>query len=248
MEHLLSTRNLKILESFCFARTLFAFDYDGTLAPIVDDPNKAKMSPLIEDRLVKFSKSRPIAIITGRRSSDIEMLLPFKPNFVIGNHGAEGAQSEQDLLKMKELCERWLFTLKDALPVLKNMGITLEDKTYSLSFHFRTSRDMAVAEGTIHFFIDSLPFSRVTKGKCVVNVMPEFSIDKGQALTRILNAEKFQFGVYFGDDKTDEDVFRRGSSRLLTVKIGNEISSARYFLNTQNEMEDVLGLLINFCR
>ena len=40
-EILLDPEPLKLLESFSFTRTLYAFDFDGTLSPIVADPSAA---------------------------------------------------------------------------------------------------------------------------------------------------------------------------------------------------------------
>jgi trehalose 6-phosphate phosphatase len=246
MDYLLNARNLKILESFCLARTLFSFDYDGTLAPIVSDPQKAVMTKSCADLLVRLNELTPVAILTGRKVSDVERLLPVKPQYLIGNHGSEGTQTADDLQAMREQVGRWMKIAEEILPVMQKLGVTVENKEFSLSFHYRQASDPQVAEGAVEFFIQRLPLSRVTRGKSVINVLPANSIDKGKALDQIMWKEKFAFGVYFGDDQTDEDVFRYTNNRLLTVKIGQEQSHARYYLKSQTEMEEVLFHLVNF--
>lgn len=246
MEYLLNPRNLKILESFCLVRTIFAFDYDGTLAPITDDPGSANMKVDVAQSLRELNELSPVAIITGRSSEDVESLLPIKPLVVIGNHGAEGTQSSGELSQMKQDCRRWLDELSDLMPVIEKLGVRIEDKIFSLSFHFRHSPAPEVAEAALLTMLTRLPRAKVTKGKLVLNVLPEISIDKGKALDIVMREKNFQFGVYFGDDHTDEDVFRYSNSRLLTVKIGEEETLAKYYLKNQGEMGDVLKHLKSY--
>ncbi len=246
MEYLLNQRNIRILESFCLVKTLFAFDYDGTLAPIVDDPAKAIMKKETSEFLIELNTFASIAIISGRKASDVRKLLPIDPFVVIGNHGAEGIHSEADLKKMKSCCQEWIKELELMSHFLRKFGITIEDKVYSLSFHFRNSPEPEAAKKHLELILFTMRNARVTKGKLVLNLIPEFSVDKGMALDRIMKEHNFEFGVYFGDDYTDEDVFRFTNPKLLTVKVGIEQSLAKYFIKGQEEMEDVLCILKSF--
>lgn len=246
MEYLLNPRNVRILESFCLVKTLFAFDYDGTLAPITDDPKKAVMKKNVAILLQELNKLSKIAVITGRKSADVKALLPIDPYIVIGNHGAEGSHTTEDLERMVACCRQWLDSLKDLFPVMDQLGIRIENKDLSLSFHFRGVTDPEVAEKALEMMLSRLKGAKISKGKCVINVIPEFSVDKGKALDLVMKENNFHFGVYFGDDYTDEDVFRYKNSRLLTVKIGEEESLAKYYLKSQEEMEKVLGLVKSY--
>ena len=246
MEYLLHPRNLKILESFCLVKTLFAFDYDGTLAPIADDPAAAFMKENTAALLKELNDVSPVAIITGRTREDVMRFLPINPAFVIGNHGAEGTQSVSDLDRMKALTRSWLKHLNDVLPILDNLGVRIEDKVYSLSFHYRNSLSPEVAEGALTLMLARLPQARIMGGKFVFNALPEFSVDKGMALELIMKENQYQFGVYFGDDQTDEDVFHYNNPRMLTVKIGTDPTEAKFFLRQQNEINEVLKSLTAF--
>ena len=51
MRDILSRGNREVLQQFAWSKVLLAFDYDGTLAPIVMDPDRAAMRPTTRRRL-----------------------------------------------------------------------------------------------------------------------------------------------------------------------------------------------------
>lgn len=248
IEYLLHPRNLKILESFCLAKTLFAFDYDGTLAPIVANPEKASMKDSTSDLLGTLMMVSPVAVITGRSIADVQKHLPVRPAHIIGNHGSEGVHTSEELADMHALTRVWLKTLEMSLPLLQKLGISVEDKAYSLAFHYRLSPNPLVAEGALELISESFVSSRITRGKFVLNILPKKSVDKGIALEKIMKQNRYQFGVFFGDDLTDEDVFKHHNPRLLTVKIGTEPTQAKFYLRDQSEMDEVLTLIISYLK
>ncbi len=248
MEYLLKEKNLPLLKSFCLANTLFAFDYDGTLAPLTNNPDRAFMREETSQLLKELSGICPIAIITGRSVADVEKFLPIKPDHIIGNHGSEGTQSPADLFIMSGLCQEWLKTMESFAPILDKLGITVENKTYSLTLHYRKSMEAEIAEATIASILSRLPKCRVSPGKAVINIVPEMSLNKGEALDMILRTSGHRFCIYFGDDQTDEDVFHRNSSRLMTVKVGPGTTSAKYYLRQQVEIDIILSYISQFTR
>ena len=89
MQHLFTPEGEAALATVIAVRPLLAFDFDGTLAPIVARPEDARVAHAIEDRLERLSQRLPLAIVSGRRVDDIRQRLAFAPHYVIGNHGAE---------------------------------------------------------------------------------------------------------------------------------------------------------------
>ena len=59
MKHLLAPRNVAVLERFAWSRALLAFDFDGTLAPIVVDPDAAQMRATTRELLARVGASTP---------------------------------------------------------------------------------------------------------------------------------------------------------------------------------------------
>lgn len=69
---------------------LCVFDFDGTLSPIVAQPDQARLPLGVRRRLLELSKLASVAIITGRSLADIRPRLEFEPDYTVGNHGIEG--------------------------------------------------------------------------------------------------------------------------------------------------------------
>ncbi len=244
MKHLLSADNAEVLAQLAWARVLIAFDFDGTLAPIVANRDEANMRPRTRELFAAACLHYPCAVISGRGKRDVSARLGAAPvKYVIGNHGLEpGASLEEFEEEMAEARAR----LESALVGVP--GIDLEDKRYSLALHYRRSRNKRVARAAILGAVKALRVSmRVVPGKLVVNVVPGRAPNKGDALLELRDAERADTALYVGDDVTDEDVFELDQpGRLLTVRVGESgASAAAYFLRDQTEMDRLLAKLVS---
>jgi trehalose 6-phosphate phosphatase len=222
---------------------LLAFDYDGTLAPIVPDPDKAAMRPTTRRLLVEVAGRYPCVVISGRARSDVRRRLFGVPlQEIVANHGIEPWQATQPF--MKEV-RRWTPVLSRRLTGLK--GVRIENKTFSIAVHYRHSREKKKARAAILEAADVLGSIRVIGGKQVVNLLPEGAPHKGIALERERDRLKLDTAIYVGDDETDEDVFgldRPG--RLLSVRVGpKRASQATYFVKSQAAIDDLLALFVS---
>ena len=90
MKRLLEPEGLRALDQALGENPLLAFDFDGTLAPLVDHPDDARVPPALEPRLARLTELADVAIISGRALADLEHRLAFRPRVLVGNHGAEG--------------------------------------------------------------------------------------------------------------------------------------------------------------
>lgn len=248
MEYLLSPENIAVLESFALVSPVFAFDFDGTLAPIVPQPQDARLTDEVKDYLTRLNDSSTIAVITGRRVDDVKALLGFSPKYLIGNHGIEGMHSEAELSELRhiisEIKESILRTSQAQMSVL---GIQLEDKIYTLTLHYRNSPNELEARNFLENTLKNLPQVSVAPGKMVFNIVPISGLTKGQAFQRIMMKEDATFGFYIGDDVTDETVFAYDNARVMRVRVGySPDSAARYFLKDQSEITELLRLLLQF--
>jgi trehalose 6-phosphate phosphatase len=243
MRYLLAQRNLSVLTTFACSKGVLAFDYDGTLAPIVADRDRALMSARTRPLLEQACRLYPCAVISGRSSREVGKLLGDVPvKHVLGNHGMEPGHG---LARFEALVAGARKQLELALS--QQPGIEIEDKTYSLSVHYRRARQRTRARLTVERAIAQLPPAlRTVPGKCVINLLPRQAKTKGEALLAIRASEHADTALFLGDDDTDEDVFRLDQpGRLTTVRVGYSVdSAATYYLRRQSEIDQVLQRLI----
>lgn len=248
MKELFSTTGEKILESLTFTKTLYAFDFDGTLAPIVSSPNAAKASAQTEDLLSELASLVPVAVVSGRSIADLKSRLKTPIKNLIGNHGLEGLAARKEAIQFaKSTCEQWDKQVKKHWGNLsKDSGVNIENKTYSLALHYRRSRNKKRARTDLFNLIQELrPAPRVILGKCVINLVPAGGPHKGVALLEMMMEINIKCALYIGDDDTDEDVFSLPDSRIITVRVGQKKSSqAQFFLKRQSEMNRLIRKLI----
>jgi trehalose 6-phosphate phosphatase len=249
MRLLFSQSGLQRLDQLVRPGILCAFDFDGTLAPIVTQPEKASLPRGILHRLTMLAAHASIAIVSGRALSDLRARVGFEPDFLVGNHGVEGVPGfEHVMQEHQQICRPWLEMLSAALmeqPAFER-GIWVEDKGFSLSVHYRLVRDRKTAEKQLNELISSLiPSARMVGGKCVINLLPPNAIDKGAALEQLMTASGARSAIYVGDDVTDEDVFRLQRHDVLSVRVGRGVdSAAEFFLNHRLDMFPLLDELL----
>lgn len=228
---------------------LCVFDFDGTLAPIVSKPEQAHLSLAIRHRLLELRGIVTTAVITGRSLKDIRAQMDYQPDYLIGNHGLEGLPGwEHRRQEYEEHCAEWKTALAAALQDTERFppGVWIEDKTCSLSVHYRFVREREKIEPElIAFFASLAPQPRVVAGKCVFNLLPKNAPNKGSALEELIRLSGAVSTIYIGDDVGDEEVFKLQRQDLVTVRIERlNSSAARYFLRHQVEVIRLLDELI----
>ena len=229
--------------AFVDASTLFAFDLDGTLAPIAPDPAAIVIPDEVRQSLIQLNGVAPLAIITGRSRADALAHLGFTPRVLVGNHGAEGLpgreSSGEDFIR---LCQGWKKQLQLLLPAMDASGILLEEKGETLTLHYRQAPDPLLAqELVLGAMVHLTPPPRRVSGKFVENLVPQAAVDKGAALETLMEHLDCPRAIFVGDDVTDEDVFRLENPAILGIHVGeNQESAARYYLQGQDEMVELL--------
>lgn len=232
-----------ILAPLSTLKVLLAFDFDGTLAPIVADRDDAQMRPVTMDLFRKVCRLFPCTVISGRSQADVASRLGNADVLcAIGNHGMEpGGDLDACRLEVAEARE----LLVEALAAYP--GIDVEDKVYSLALHYRHASAPHLAQAAIHSSLRALPRAlRAVPGKLVVNLVPAHAPHKGHALMGLRDTVAAEAVLFVGDDVTDEDVFALGpQERILSVRVGESRSSAApYFLQDQEEIDVLLAKLV----
>ncbi len=243
MKPILAARYRPILAAFAHDRTLVAFDFDGTLAPITDRPEAARMRRRTATLLSDVARRYPCVIVTGRSRRDAIGRLQGIPVDIIGNHGAEPARRGSDARQVIAHARRVLAPVAARWP-----GTQLEDKAYSLSWHYRGAPDGERARAAMLAAAQSLTAIRVVPGKFVLNVVARHAPHKGAAVEAARRQHDCRRAIFVGDDETDEMVFRAGPrSRLLGIRVGPATeTSAGFGLRRQEDIDALLEALLRF--
>lgn len=250
MKYLFSAAGEAALAELLARPTLLAFDFDGTLAPIVTQPQDAVMPDENRQLLATLCALRPVAIISGRSVADLKQRIGVEPKYLIGNHGLEGiATNDNHLAECALTCQSWHQQLASLLAQNDlGSGVILEDKTYSLSLHYRRVQDTDATANWLRTTLASLtPAPDIIGGKMVFNLMPARSANKRRALESLLLQEGLEHTLFAGDDDTDETIFADAPDHWLTVRVeSSATSAARFFLHSQNEMAMLLRKITQF--
>jgi trehalose 6-phosphate phosphatase len=246
LKHVLAPANREVLAQFAWSNVLLGFDFDGTLAPIVSEPDRAALPPSTRRLLRSVANYYPCIVISGRSRSDVaKRLRGVGVHEIIGNHGIEPWHGT---LRYRREVDRWRPLLERRLAAWR--GIAIEDKRLSLALHYRHCRKRRQARAAILRAVQALGDIRVIHGKLVVNVLPRDAPHKGIALENALDRLRCDTAIYVGDDETDEDVFAmEDSGRFLGVHVGSKRASlASYRLRGQSEVNRLLRALIDLRR
>lgn len=242
MINILSGRGRPTLDRFARTSLLVAFDYDGTLAPIVDRPSLAHPRATTLRLLRQVARRYPTVVISGRARADVAARLRQIPLAqVSGNHGIEPWAAKPAFARQ---VRRWVEQLERALA--DYAGVIVEDKLYSVSVHYRRAEHRQLARKVIDRTAPQLRGARRIDGKCVVNFLPKAAHGKGEALAFARRMFGCENALFIGDDVTDEEAFGVGvNDWLLGVRVGPvKQSKAKYILKDQREIDELLRELI----
>ena len=229
-----------VLHSLAEQDTLLAFDFDGTLAPIVDDPSAPAMRPETRHLLAQVAQLYPCVVVSGRPEQDVLRLLSgVTVWYVIGNRGM---YPPPELERVSADVARWQQLLADRLAPLQ--GVLIENKGVSLAVHYRRAAERERVREQIAAAAALLGSARVVQGKEVVNFIPADAPDKGTCLQKVRKHLGFGATLYVGDDETDEPAFRLEG--VTGVRVGTAgASAARYFISDQEEIDELLEQLVS---
>lgn len=224
---------------------LLAFDFDGTLAPIVADPERAVLRAETRRLLARLAMRHACLVISGRQPEDLAVRLAGVGRVeLVGNHGASFDLKPAELKAALARAARWRTRLAGELSGRKD--VRLEDNGLSLAVHYRRSRDRSAALHEITRAIGSLAGACALNGRDVVNVLPASFTHKGAVIQTIAERRGLSHVLFAGDDITDELAFRTAAApHYLTIRVGcSSESAARYCLPSQEQIDELLHSLL----
>lgn len=229
-------------------RLLVACDYDGTLAPIVEDPTQARPLPESVHALRSLASlpSTTTAVISGRALRDLATLsrLPAEVH-LIGSHG-----SEFDIGFVHELDPEATQLRTDLQRAVQDIvrgrdGVTLEAKPASVAVHVRRATEEVAEE--VFNAVRTGPATwdgvEVTEGKMVIE-LSVVETDKGLALETLRHQVSATAAIFVGDDITDEKAFSRLHGPDIGIKVGPGETLAQYRVRDTADIATVLAFLM----
>jgi trehalose 6-phosphate phosphatase len=247
MQHLFGPEGEAALATALRQRPLLAFDFDGTLTPIVARAEDARLSAAVSARLKALATQLPLAIVTGRAVADVRERLGFEPQFLMGSHGAEDPRDPAATAVRTQCLDGLRQQLHARRAELAAAGVLVEDKGASVALHYRLSRQREQAQALIAEILHPAQGTwRVFGGKMVMNAVAQDAPGKAEAVHSLVARCGARCAIFAGDDLNDEPVFESAPPHWLTIRIGRseDKSRARYFLDSPNEMAMLLERML----
>jgi trehalose-phosphatase len=234
---------------------LLMLDVDGTLAPIVRDPALARVPDGTRRTLAYLASRRDIivALVSGRAARDARRVVGVDDVWTVGNHGAEVLSPVGEVTidaAVSRYADRIAQAAASLAPLVADVeGALLENKTWTLSVHYRNADPHAVPG--LRTSVEGVAARyglMIINGKKILDVRAPSPVDKGTAVARLaaqLGAHGPDAALLFaGDDATDEDAFRRLRAdypHAVTIHVGDDANTSAEF--TMPRLEELHTLL-----
>lgn len=230
---------------------LLLFDYDGTLVGFKKEIDDAAPDIALYHLLDDFvaDPKNTLVIISGRKHTTLEKWFGKKEYNLIAEHGAWKKNTSEDWEQVPGLSTNWkeeVITLMEGYTD-KTPGSFIEEKTYSLAWHYRKVQK-GLGSLRANELMDNLQYHlnthglKMLDGDKVVEVK-NADVNKGRATLNLLHDKNYDFILAIGDDRTDEDTFTALPETAVTIKVGSNVSAAKYYLENQEEVRTLLGTL-----
>ena len=227
---------------------LVALDFDGTLAPIEDDPDAPEITQANRravERLVDHPDTL-VAVVSGRQLADLRPRVGIEGIRYVGNHGLEyTVDGEREVHPEAEARMADLQAAREAIETrLADMeGVHVEDKAVTLTVHYRRAKAASAEAVTavVEEVVDPIEGLKTGSGKMIVEVKPTVDWHKGAIVEWLRDEVPDSWRtVYVGDDTTDEDAFRVLGDEDIGVQVGERSTAADYRVPAQCEVSRLL--------
>jgi trehalose 6-phosphate phosphatase len=187
-------------------------DLDGTLSPIAQTPEAARITPRNRELIGDLSKHLPlVAVISGRQASDLVKLVGFDDLTYLGNHGLE--RWVDGRTEVIPEARKFLEILDEVKPLLKaegEPGVIFEDKGVVLTVHYRQVESPAAFYQRHAAQLAQIAESHgliLLTGKMVFEVRPPVAMHKGIAFQQLVSENSLEAALFLGDDISDLTAF-----------------------------------------
>jgi trehalose 6-phosphate phosphatase len=249
MSRVMSPELQNALEAFSRQEEiLIALDFDGTLAPLVDDPEASRMIAPARGALEHLTTMPgvTVALVTGRSLDSVKRVAqPLDEWFLVGSHGIE-VVSPGEIAGYET---PWLvppdLTRGFEAVVAAHPGTRLERKPFGLALHTRGVADQVgrAAESAAHQVCDAWDEPLVVRRGHGIVECSITGATKGDGIREIRNRLRPSAVLFAGDDQTDEDGFAVLVEGDVAIRVGGGTTSAPYRLDDAHAMAEALWFI-----
>jgi trehalose 6-phosphate synthase/phosphatase len=229
-------------------RRALLLDYDGTLVPFAAEPRLAHPDAELLELLTVLGSdpANEVTIVSGRPRRTLENWFGRLPISLIAEHGVWLRKKNSDWRILKTMTNDWKERVRPIVQLFVDRlpGALLEEKEYSLAWHYRRA-DLDQASLRAKELLDDLTgYTRnidvqVFEGNKVIEVRNS-GINKGIAALEWLSGQTPDFILGIGDDWTDEDLFRALPTNAFSVRVGVAKTAALYYLANHTAVRRML--------
>lgn len=190
-------------------RAAVLLDVDGTLAPIVDRPEDARVPEEARVELARLvGRYALVACVSGRPGAEVERMLEVAGVVVVGEHG----------LELEPEAAAWAGRIAE---FARGVDWPAERKPLSVSFHFRRADDEAAARAYLTRVAAAAEVEGFAPrwGRMVLEIRPPLEAHKGTAVRALVDRAGVRRALYAGDDRTDVDAFGGLDGLELGVRV-----------------------------
>jgi trehalose 6-phosphate synthase/phosphatase len=229
-------------------KRIIFLDYDGTLVDFEPIPQKAKPDTELKKMLSELvdDPKNTIVIVSGRDHITLEKWLGDLRMHMVAAHGLWLREKDGQWVKTATLDNSWKEKIANIMQVYVDRmpGALIEEKEYSLAFHYRQCEPnmVSVKLGEVRVALASAVQSMslgIQEGSKVLEVKDR-RIDKGQSVSAFLQNGDYDFILGVGDDHTDEDLFAALPQEAYAIKIGMGNTRAKFRLKSWRSIRGLL--------
>ena len=234
------------------SETLIATDFDGTLAPIVEDPAQAFADPRAVAALGRLGQHiGTVVVITGRSARTAVKLGGFREiaglssMIVLGQYGVERWNAVDDEYILPPVPPQISAVAEELPEILDSLGLArarIEDKGRAIAVHTRLLPDPEGAFVKLEGPLRELATRHglvLEPGKKVWEIRAP-GMDKGVALRSIVDEIGARQVIFAGDDLGDLSAFRAVRDLSSAGVVGFLVCSASTEEDALTELSDVI--------
>lgn len=241
-------------------------DMDGTISEFADTPTGAVVTPRALALLAALHEQIAcVAVVSGRGAADLRPRVGLEQLTYMGNHGLERWQDGGVMVAPEALAYREALAaaMREFEPHLVP-GMIVEDKTATISIHYRLADNPASVRETHHPILEQIAAQHgltYFAGRMIFELRPPIRLNKGTAFQTLIEEHELDAAVFIGDDTTDADAMivaraLRAEGRCFALGMGVELpempaiirDNADVFVPGITGVEDFLAWLVRETR